>query len=284
MLAYNNSPPGDIEGETKIINGVINEEDIMNQHEMLIQPKILNDSQCYCEFCSKSSSDSSKSSSDSSKSSSDSSKSSDSLILAENDEIIQKNDNNDIKEQVDDDIQEQNKQTTDTRYSNYYNPLMSIPKSNVPQVVTVNNQNFGEKNFSVTSGSYLKTGNTNVYYTVFNQIQIKCFSSTITFSYNPNNIDAIYIFENVDSLWGNVVDGLSMVDVNGKQSFYSFETGFDAETKTLTLKINDNNGNVLKLNGRVTINLIIYDCIESALIQQQTFSMPLQQTYYVSRP
>ena len=91
--------------------------------------------------------------------------------------------------------------------------------------------------------------------------------------------------DNVNNLWANVVQGLAMIEIDGVQSFHQFESGYDAESKILTLSILDNDGVILTLNGNINITLMLTDCVETQLVQNSvsTLNMNLRQGVYISR-
>lgn len=129
--------------------------------------------------------------------------------------------------------------------------------------VIVNNEGFGEVNFRPPPTNTLTTNSNTIPYTIKNQIKLNCFSSTITFNYSNNNQhDAIYILNNIDSMWSNVTAGLAMIEINGQQKILSYNTKYNKDTKVLTLYINDIDEQVYKLSANnIKITILLADCI-----------------------
>jgi hypothetical protein len=105
-------------------------------------------------------------------------------------------------------------------------------------------------------------------YDVSNQLKLKCFSSAVSFSYiSIQSHKGIYILNDIESIWGDVIHGISMVQIGTSQKVVSFSSQFNLKEKTMTFYIEDVSGKVMDLPAisRIHITIIINDCIDDPI-------------------
>jgi hypothetical protein len=144
-----------------------------------------------------------------------------------------------------------------------YRAPICQPKVNFPRP-------FGEVNFDQRMGGKVEIGNSVVNYTVETQLKLRCFSSIVVFSYKSTESEShnsIYKIGNIDSLWSEVKNGVSILEVNGEQSILAFSSQYDSDEKIMTFFVEDTNADILILpvNVSIKITMIINGCIQDII-------------------
>lgn len=116
-------------------------------------------------------------------------------------------------------------------------------------------------------------GNSFSGYTTINQLKGQCFSSIIEFCYDSVIAHkAIYTITDVDDLWSSVLQGVATVEIDCVQSVNRFVTAYNNTTKIMTFYVENNNNNVIDIlaGSKVSVTLILYDCLDVPVNSQNT--------------